>query len=270
MTESSKKRSYFIVPDEKVDYSQSVVLGNVLYSLTDPENLLAEPRLEGLHPLGSEVTRSRPLKGYKVASTSEKEDKVGFFAKVLELLGLGINASRTNAVAASESYTISSMSFSTFKPTTEFLDVVKANADVDDVLRNSQEQCAFLITGVAVATGVKFTSSTSQDKEKEGSVGLSSQAFSLGPSGSKRRKNVLEVSYADDGPVTLAFKVQKLQLKEDGTLLAGDYVEGAYFGENEKSFVVDDNADLDRNDVGDLQRTEVVDEISGEEYVLYA
>lgn len=271
MTRSTNKTpSFFIVPDEKIDYAESVQLGNVLYRPTEPDNVLSQPRLAGgPHPLGSKVRDLRPLKEYTITSSDEKGSKIGFFAKVAELFGLGVNASMTKAAADSESYTITSMAISTFEPTTEFLDAVKADSDVNDILRNSQEQCAFLITGVAVATGVKFTSSQTRENEKEGSVGISSQAFSLGPSGSKKRKNVLEVSYVDDGPVTLAFKVQKLQLRPDGSMSAKDYNEGAYFGNDEKKYVVDEDADLTSDDVGDLQGTVVVDEVSGEEYVLY-
>ena len=271
MTRSAKKTpSFFIVPDEKIDYAEFVQLGNVLYSLTEPDNVLSQPRLTGgPHPLGSKVRISKPLEEYTITSSGEEGSKIGFFAKVAELFGLGVNASLTKAAANSESYTITSMAISTFAPTTEFLDAVKIDPDVNDILRNSQERCAFLITGVAVATGVQFTSSQTKENEKEGSMGISSHAFSLGPRGSKRRKNVLEVSYVDDGPVTLAFKVQKLQLRPDGSMGADDYIEGAYFGDDERKYVVDEDADLTNDDVGELQGMIVVDEVSGEEYVLY-
>lgn len=263
--------SYFIVPDEKINYDEFVQLGNVLYSVTEPDNVISKPRLTDVpHPLGSEISAPRILRDYTIKPTVEKGSKIGFFAKVLELLGIGVNVSRTNAATTSESYTIKSMDISTFKPSKEFLAAVKADKDVDDVLRNSQEQCAFLIIGVVVATGVQFSLLNTNENEKEGSLGVSSHGVSVGPSGSKRKKKVLEISYTDEGPVTLAYKVQKLQLKEDGTIGAEPHVEGAYFGHDGTKYVVDEDANLDNSDIEGLQGTVVVDEISNEEYNLYA
>jgi hypothetical protein len=272
MTGSSKSGpSYFVVPDEKINYDDFVQLGNVLYSVKKPNKVLSKPRLtEGPHLLGSKVPPPTVLKDYTIKPAVENESKIGFFAKILELLGFGINASHTKANAASESYTITSMAISTFDPSDVFLRAVKADTKVDDVLHNSLDQCAFLITGIVIATGVKFTSLTTIGDEKEGSLGISSHGFSFGPSGSKGRKEVLELGYTDEGPVTLAFKVQKLQLKEDGTLSAEDHVEGSYFGDDEKKYVVDEDAPLVESDVEGFQSIVVVDEISNEEYVLYA
>jgi hypothetical protein len=272
MTESSKSGpSYFVVPDEKINYDEFVQLGNVLYSVKKPDKVVSKPRLtEGPHPLGSQLPPPKVLKDYTIKPAVENESKIGFFAKILELLGFGINASRTKSTATSKSYTITSMAISTFNPSDDFLTAVKADARVNDVLQNSQDQCAFLITGIVVATGVKFTSLNTIGNEKEGSLGISSHGFSFGPSGSKRRKKVLELGYTDEGPVTLAFKVQKLQLREDGTLSAEDHVEGSYFEDDEKEYIVDEDAPLVESDVEEFQSTVVVDEISNEEYVLYA
>lgn len=268
---SNNQPSYFVVPDEKIDYAEFLQLGNVLYRVTEPDNVLSQPRLtEGSHPLGSKTTQSRPLKDYTITTNSDKASKIGFFAKVLELLGLGINASRSNATSASESYTIDSMAISTFKPSDDFLKAVRENNDINDWLHNSQDQCAFLITGVVEATGVKFTSSTSRENEKEGSLGISSQAISVGPSGSRKRKNVLELSYTDEGPTILAYKVQKLHLRKDGTMGAENYVDGAYFGDDEQKYILDDDAELTHFDVEGLTSIVVVDETSDEQLILFA
>lgn len=271
MTRSSKAPpSYFIVPDEKINYDESVQLGNVIYSVTKPDVVLSKPRLaDASQPLGSTVPAPKVLPDYTISKEDEKETKIGFFAKILEILGLGLNTSRKNAAATSESYTITSLAISTFEPSSKFMEAVKEDGDVNDVLHNSQEQSAFLITGVAVATGVKFSSSDTKENEKEGSLGVSSHGISVGPSGSRKRKTVLKLSYTDDGPVTLAFKVRKLQLREDGTLSAEEYTDGAYFEETEKKYVVDDDAELNEADVGGLVRTTVVDDFTGEECSLY-
>jgi len=272
MSQPSKNiPSYFIVPDEKINYGEFVQLGNILYSVSEPDNVVAKPRLvDGPHPLGVEIWPPKKLNDYCIKRENAKASKVGLFAKILELLGFGADISRKSAAASTESYTVKTMEISTFRPPAVFLEFVKKDQNVNDVLRNTQERCVFLITGVVVATGVEFKTYNSKDRNDEGSIGINGHVVALGPSGSKSRKTVLDVSYADAGPVTLAFRVQKLQLREDGSMSSESHVDGAYFGDDEKKYIVDVDADLDDYDVERIEVIPVIDEISGEEYNLYA
>ena len=272
MSRSSKKiPSYFIVPDEKINYGEFIQLGNILYSVSEPDNLVAKPRLaDGPHPLGVEILPPKKLNDYCIKRETEKASRVGFFAKILELLGFGAGISRKSATASTESYTVKTMDISTFRPPAVFLEAVKKDQNVNDVLRNTQERYVFLITGVVVATGVEFNTYDSKERNSEGSIGINGHVVTLGPSGSKSRKTVLDISYADAGPVTLAFRVQKLQLREDGSMSSEPHVDGAYFGNDEKKYVVDVDADLDDFDVEGMEVIPVIHEISGEEYNLYA
>ena len=269
MGQSSKsKPSFFLVPDEKVPYDETVQLGNVLYRIAEPDNVLSKPRLATPLPLGS-ATSTKELKNYRIASEACGSSRIGFFSKILGLLGFGLNASRKGAKSDSESYTVASMSISTFSPANEFLELVEKDFAVSQQLRNSPDKSAFLITGVVVATGVEFTSSTSQEKEHEGSLGIAVQGVEFGPSGSKTRKTVLDVSYTDDGPVVLAYRVQKLLLSESGKMTATPHSDGAYFGEEEKRLTVEFDAELDELDIEDFEGLEAVGEFDGVTYGLY-
>jgi hypothetical protein len=215
--------SFFLVPDEKVSYESTVRLGNILYLISSPDNVLSS------HP-PSPPPSTKTLHDYHISHKASKSHKLGFFTKILDLLGFGVNASSRRAKSDQEAYTISSMAMSTFAPSKEYLKAVEGGGEVVDCLRNTPDRCAFLITGVVVATGVEFTSSTTREAEQEGSAGLASSGLSLGPSASRSRKNVLEVSYTDAGPVVLAYRVQKLAMLESGKMEATAHTEGAYFG----------------------------------------
>ncbi|KAL5417026.1 hypothetical protein PMIN03_001866 [Paraphaeosphaeria minitans] len=210
----------------------------------------------------SKTTRSKP--------SDQKESKRGFFTKILEPLGFRDQRFAHEGCNIKVIYYNIYGNFDVQTIERLFERRQGADANVDDVLRNSQEQCASFITSIAVATRVRFASSKTDEREHEGSVGVSSPGVSLGPSGSKKRKTVLELSHTDDGPVTLAFMAQKLQLREDGSLGAENHVEGEYFGNDEKKYVVDVDANLSSADVEELQVHVVVDEVSNEEYNLYA
>jgi hypothetical protein len=262
--------SFFLIPDEKINYESSLQLGNVIYSVTEPEALLFQPA-SASPPLSLGVEPSvKELQNYRIAKEVAKSSKYGLFTKILDLFGFGANISHNGTKASSESYEVKSMRVSTFVPPPAFLSSLGKNAVVNDVLRNSSERFAYLVTGVVVATGVEFISSTSKENENEGSIGISSSGLSVGPSGSRSRKHKLDVSYSDAGPVVLAFKVQKLQLKEDGGVSAKPYVTGAYFSDGPKEYTIDFDADLDEDDITGMDSTAVLDETSGEECILYS
>jgi hypothetical protein len=261
--------SYFLVPDEKINYDEYVQLGNVLYNISEPDNVLSKPRLTlPSTPLGTKPS-VKELENYRISHEASKSSKIGFFSKVLDLLGFGLNASRKGAKSDSEAYTVASMSISTFSPPKEFLDAVAKDSAVSDQLRNSPDKSAFLITGVVVATGVEFTSSTSREAEHEGSLGIGSQGLSFGPSGSRARKTVLDVSYTDAGPVVLAYRVQKLLLSEDGEIKNQQHTTGAYFSDDVEKMTMQFDAEFADFDTEDFEKVEDIEE-DGEQYSLYA
>lgn len=165
--------SFFIVPNQSIDYTEFLQLGNVLYNPTEPDNVLAQPRLaEGQHPLGSEV------------------NQIVHFA------------------VGHESSAPSVLEISTFKPTSEFLNAVKADADVNDVLLHSQERRVFLITGVAVTTGF-ISSSPGIDADEEASdAGIRNQTSPSKIIDSGEKNIISGKSHDQHGPVM--YKVQKL------------------------------------------------------------
>jgi hypothetical protein len=122
---------------------------------------------------------------------------------------------------------------------------------------------------VLVASGVEFTSSASREKELDGSFGISSSGVSVGPSASRSRKNVLDVSYTDPGPVVLAYRVQKLLLVEDGKVSPNSFTEGAYFGDEEKESTVVLDAELEDINTEDFEQVDGVGEVEREEYGLW-
>jgi hypothetical protein len=260
--------SFFLVPDEKINYDSTVKLGNVIYRVNEPDLVLLDPSsIVPPIPLGV-APSEKELKKYKIAPTTTNSSKYGLFAKILDFFNFGANISHASDKDNSESYEIKSMKFSVFTPPRAFLEEIRKNQAVRDLLRNGAGS-AFLITGVAVATGVKFKSLNTKGHNNEGSFGVHAHGVAVGPSAKKSKKMTLELNYTDDGPTILGFRVQKLQLKE-GELSAEPYVDGAYFNDDNKDErFIDFNAGLDGDDEDDMEHEVVQDELTGEEYELY-
>ena len=265
----TRNPSFFLVPDEKINYESTVKLGNVIYRVTQPDLVLFSPAL-ATPPLalGDDLSE-KELKRYKILSKASNSSKYGLFAKILDFFNFGANISHTGAKDDSESYEIKSVKFSVFTPPPAFLATLEKNPSIKDVLENGAGRCVFLITGVAVASGVKFKSSNTKEHENEGSLGVHVHGVAVGPSAKRSKKMTLEISYTDNGPTVLGFRVQKLQLK-DGALSAEPYEEGSYFGDdNEDARYIDFNATLDKYDEDGMEHKAVQDELTGEDYDLY-
>lgn len=266
--------SYFLVPDEKTDYSSTVQLGNVLYRVTEPGLVLLSPagadpplNLDGHHG-------QKTLDGFNFSNSAQKSHKYGLFAKILDFFGFGVNVSHAGATEDSASYETDTMTLSYFDPSRQFLEALGSQPAVRDVLQNTPEQCVFLITGVAVATGVRFESTGARETEDEASVGVSAGGgVALGPSGRRSKRMVLKRSWKDKGPTVLGFAVQKVELKNDNKdgVTAERFTSGAYFGNDrdETASVVEFNADVTRLDVDGMKELAVTNEVTGEDCVLY-
>ncbi|KAI0543372.1 hypothetical protein F4679DRAFT_121306 [Xylaria curta] len=265
--------SFFLVPDEKVNYSPFVKLGNVIYRVSQPDVVLFDPE-KAVPPLplgddGAALPPPKTLRNYNIEKGSAKSSKYGLFFKILDFFGLGGNVSRTSGADVSERYEIESMTVNVFTPPPAFLAGLRAQKSIMDVIKNGSDQCAFLITGVVEASGVVFKSVDVQDRENEASLGIDAAGVSVGPMGKRSRKRTLKIDWEDEGPTVLAFKVQKLQLR-NSELTAVDEIWGAAFESvKPKDAVLECDAALDEYDVDGMEPELVHDEFTGQDYNVY-
>ncbi|KAI0533753.1 hypothetical protein GGR58DRAFT_96830 [Xylaria digitata] len=274
MSRNKAPPSFFLVPDEKVDYKPSVKLGNILYRLSQPDLVLFDPE-KAVPPLlirddAATLPPPKTLKNYNIEKDNTKSSKYGLFCKILDFFGLGGDISHTSGTDISERYEIKSMTISVFAPPPSFLDGLQAQKCIQDVIENGSDRCAFLITGVVEASGVVFKSAEVQDRENEASIGVNAGGVSVGPKGKRSRKRTLKIDWEDEGPTVLAFKVQKLQLS-DGKLTSTEETEGAYFGTDgeAENVALEFDAALDEYDVYGMEPELVHDEFTGLDYYLY-
>ncbi|KAI1362818.1 hypothetical protein F5Y08DRAFT_310972, partial [Xylaria arbuscula] len=162
------------------------------------------------------------------------------------------------------------MTINMFVPPPAFLDGLRAQKRIIDVLQSGNDRCAFLITGVVVASGIVFRSLDDNSRENDASLGAHVSGISVGPMGKRSRKRTLKIDWEDDGPTVLAFKVQKLQLT-DGELTATEETDGAYFGSNDQAeqVAIDFDAIVDEYDVHGTEPELIHDEFTGQDYTLY-
>jgi hypothetical protein len=262
--------SFFLVPDEKKNYNSTVQLGNVIYQVKRPDVVLFRPD-KAVPPLAlGELPSPKTLKKYNIEKVDAKSSKYGLFAKILDFFGIGANISHSSGTDVSERYEIKSMTFKAFEPTPDFLAGLQAQKPIMDILKDGSEPCAFLITGIVVASGIVFKSADIKDGENEASLGINANGVSFGPSGKRSKKRTLKIDWEDDGPTLLAFKVQKLELKDD-KVTATDEEHGAYFGTDDEpvEHEVEFDAELDEYDVDGMQAEKIQDDFTEGEYDLY-
>lgn len=264
--------SFFIVPSENRNYKSSIKLGNVIYQIKQPHLVLFHPDKAAPTALVvSDIAEPKTLENYRIEKSDNKKTKVGLFAKILGYFSIGADVSHESGTDASETYDIKSMTIELLDPTPDFLAGLKAQKSIMDILKDGKDPCAFLITGVVTASGVVFKSTDVKDGANEASLGANVHGAPLGFMGKRSKKRTLKIDWEDPGPTVLAFRVQKLQLK-DGELMATEDTDGAaYFGDDDepREYEVEFDAKLDRRDVAGLEPEAGEDQLAGGEFKLY-
>ncbi|KAK2616461.1 hypothetical protein QQS21_000503 [Conoideocrella luteorostrata] len=271
MTSPTKNpASFFIVPDEKRSYKSSVKLGNVIYQIKQPHQVLYRPDEATPALVVGDIAEPKMLENYHVGNYDDEETEVGLFAKILQFFSFGAELSHKSDTDASETYDIKSMTIELLDPSSRFLTGLKEEKSIMDILKNGTDPCAFLITGVATASGVVFKSTDVKNRANEASVGVNVQGAPLGLKGRRSKKRTLKVDWQDPGPTVLAFSVQKLKI-EDGKLTATEYTDGGYFGDDDepRKYEVNFHAELDQRDVAGLEPESGEDQLIGGKFKLY-
>lgn len=268
---ASRQTTYFLVPRWKnEDYTKDVLLGNVIASTDAPHKAIFEPSKAEPAPIELDGKPQDPQVATEVFREYGKEEKrkMGLFAKVLELLAVGLNISRTTAGTVTERYDVDELTLTTFRPTQAFVDKVAAPPEVHARLTSSSARRVFLITGVGVARGIRYAGSASGEREWDASMGIQASGAELGPSCNDSRKDTDAGGEKQAGPKLLAFRVSKIQLGGGGEPEASDY-DGDFYGEDdeppteeEEDHVVFD-VELDARDKAGKQVVEAALDIAG-------
>jgi hypothetical protein len=272
-TTSKSRPSFFIVPDEKIDYKPFVQLGHVIYRVTEPD-LLLFPGDEETPPIPLGIKEStKSLEKYKISKDTKHTSKYGLVAKILDFLVDLINVSRGAEKANTESYEVEKMTFRAFSPPKSFLEKLEEQQEIKDYLTNGADARAFLITGIAIAEGIVFKYTNTKNVDKEATIGIKvPQMAEIGPTAKTGDTTGEKVDYEDKGPTLLAFRVQKLKM-ENGKLTATLDNDLAYFGgEGGEGIPYDINLDasFQEGDVDGLTPEDVVDELFGGECTVYS
>ncbi|KAI3336956.1 hypothetical protein HD806DRAFT_23471 [Xylariaceae sp. AK1471] len=237
--------TYIPLPDWKEQYK--VNLGDLIYALDRPEKALL--RLHDSDMALDEAANPVKLLGpVRKCFGDGKSTKYGIFAKVLEVLSFGLNASYTSSNNDTETYNVGKVKVSTFNPSVEFLDKLVKVEKVDKHLKNSESRRAFLVTGILTGTDIVYAAKSTQDQNQEGDIGLNVQGVAFGPSGKLAKKKFVETDYTDPGPSPFALRVLKIHLGPDDQVLAGEFREGAKFGAGDVEPEMEFGAELDSFD----------------------
>jgi hypothetical protein len=226
--------TYFLVPGWKdEDFADEVGLGNIILDLKAPHVSISTPSAHNPVLALAKASKTKEVENFERVIGDETKRKIGLFAKILELISVGLNLSRTKTGSDRETYAVDKMTLKTFSPTKEFLNAVVEPDAVQRQLKGGESKSVFLITGTAVAEGVTYTSKISKEKEIDGSLGVGAHGVNVGPSGNDWKKQILERKETHPGPFLLAFRVQKIQLGANAELEASPH-DGEFYGEDEE------------------------------------
>jgi hypothetical protein len=259
--------TYFLVPGWKdEDFADEVGLGNIILDHRAPHVSISTLGAHDPVLALDKAAKTKEVTNFERVIGDEKKRKIGLFAKVLELISVGLNLSHTKSGADSEKYAVDKMTLKTFRPTEEFLKAVVQPDIVQRHLTEGETKSVFLITGTAVAEGVTYTSKISKEKEIDGSLGLGAHGANVGPSGNDWKKQTLERKETHPGPSLLAFRVQKIQLGANSEAEAspydGDFYTGDEEGEQAGSEELVYNAELNARDKAGMTVVETVLDIT--------
>lgn len=231
---ASQPKTFFLVPCWKdEDFSDSIKLGNIIRNVGSPHKSIFIPT-EADPVLGLDrPAKTKHVKEIKRVFTNEKTKKFGLFAKILDLLGVGLNLSHSKSNSDSTTYNVDKMTITTFQPTDEFLQSVVKPSVVQTYLVEGDDPRVFLITGTIVAEGITYTTKAAANQIQSGDFGINAHGINVGPSGNRDKKGTDEQGITDPGPTMLAFRVQKIRLGADQKATASDE-DGNFYGEDDE------------------------------------
>lgn len=218
------RRSYLPAPNFDCSIDGPIVLGAILENPLDPES----PLSTGL-PIDDETIRKHVQHKVRMSLEKGRSGMGGFFASILENIGLEVSGSRTtNSQTVA---TFDELHTLYFEPSDKYMASSLATRKVQDYLSGGQKQL-FVITGIKVGYGGKVSDTEGCTSNGTLSLGVDSAAtgipMSLGPQGKLSRGSSQTVSFEEAAPFVFAYRLSEIRYRK-GVLKSGPYVDGAMY-----------------------------------------
>lgn len=220
-------REYFLAPNWSTrPYPDGPIqLGSIIRDLS-----VLEPLNRTVHTIPEAQLYPADTKtGFEISFSHLHSANLDLKARALGLLGVGANVSIERMKGTSEVLTCQTLLTSTFSPTDAYVREAIEHPDVKPYINGRFRNSVFMITGIKVASGASFKSSTSN------SLSVAAKANPV-PSGALADVGLTAgyVNKADEGEkstaqndVIVAFKVKKMRLSIRGEIKHRNYTHNA-------------------------------------------
>ncbi|CAN9329604.1 unnamed protein product [Alternaria alternata] len=236
-------------------------LGHILDDPKEPRYPLNE---DDVQPLAASETYTHTATGFSATRSQLNEAGFRLWAKLTELVPVGVDASANRKSDSTDVFTIKTVDTIYFLPSKKYLDASLKSVDVKRFLEASRWGASvFIITGLKVARGAGISTYKLKEKKDAGEASASLNALSapIGIGAVAGRETVSEeaTSIESLGDFVLGYQLRKILYKKGKPIKHEAYNVGATFDSDpveragkEEDLVVDgvDDGDLG-DDLGD-------------------
>lgn len=228
---SMSKKYYYLAPTRESPPDGRIALGNIIASISQPEDSINEDDPLRLPPNSIITSISTNWKSEKTKSESKNG---GVWAGFLEVLGVGgqFNVSRTNS--QTDAYEFDKLTTTYFVPTKQYIEEAISNPDVKDWMVYNKGNPLYMITGVKVASGAKFVTEMAKERGFRFQVGVNASMFGVpvqaGPNIDILNSSTERESSDAVSDFVFAFRVREVRYKKKTGVISKDFVKGAMYG----------------------------------------
>jgi hypothetical protein len=239
---ANQEKTYFLVPNWDFP-AGSIVLGTIFDNLEDPESQLFVPAE------GDVDTDKHPTDKFKYTQTVDtaKKGKMGFFARFLDIVGLGAEASYQFERKHVDSYSFGHMHTEWIKPSKALIDKAVASDDVSSFLQQTgYKEPVYMVCGVKTVKGASVTTSRRRGRGFRAMFGLDLAAagvpVAIGPQAERDTTQQDDASFERSSHIVFAYRIKEIRRTEDGKTEVKDHKIGAVMGADGTKHVLEAEA----------------------------
>ena len=264
---SSRVKTWFLAPSWDLPPG-SVQLGGVF---SDPSGVHIDKGHALFSPqeadIDSEIVASTKT-GFKVTVEELKNRKASIFARFLQAVPVGGEATAEQNKNAREHYQVNKMQTKWFTPTKALEKKAIEAVDVADFLEQSDyEEPEYMIVGVRIAQGMSITTLKKRGSSLRGWFGVDLSAASVplavGAEGADETSHSELVTFKGSSEIVFAYQLREIRVS-NGRAVGKDFIEGALLGlervENRHERTVS-TQEVDISSFSDAYKKEAIDEL---------
>lgn len=167
------QKTYFLMPNFNYQPDKYLKLGQLIKSHDNPLELLSEP----LEPLPER--QNLPVRGWGVSKSDGHRFSIGIFTQFLaQIFGIGADIDATTFKQITSRIDADELDTQFFEPNDDYVARSAGRDKVKEYLQQHPFKPIFMITGLKIVRGAKYSSTTSTYVEGAAQVGFDASVFS--------------------------------------------------------------------------------------------